>query len=101
MMIGVHRVLLMQKMDIFFAIEFISVTVDFGEKWGLEMVHTRLGCPINNVRINTGMQNIYWSSIHYINEDGTLHPPNITDELGRAPKLPTETKSVENYSMVM
>ena len=80
-LIGVHHMSLIQKMDVF-ATEFIPETEVFAGKWGPEMVSVDLCFSINDVCINIGRPLISWPPIHYIDETGTIQTPNITDYSG-------------------
>ena len=66
-----------------FANEFLPVTVTFSEKWGLEYVPADLRFSINDVRINVGLPLISWPVIPYIDGNGVLQTPSVTDDFGQ------------------
>ena len=82
MYIESNHVSLTENMTLF-ANEFLPITVAFLEKWGLEYVPADLCFSINDVRINVGMPLISWPVIPYIDGNGLLQTPSITDNFGQ------------------
>ena len=82
MCVKANHVSLVENMTLF-TNECLPVTVAFSEKWGLEYVPADLRFPISDARINVGMPLISWPVIPYIDENGLLHTPNITDDFGQ------------------
>ena len=82
MYIESNHVSLTENMTLF-ANEFLPVTVTFSEKWGLEYVLADLRFSINDVCINVGMPLISWPVIPYIDGNGLLQTPSVTDDFGQ------------------
>ena len=77
-----NHVSLTENMTLF-ANEFLPITVAFSDKWGLEYVPADLCFSINDVCINVGMPLISWLVIPYIDDNGLLQMPNLTDDFGQ------------------